>query len=104
MFTNKYKKDIEIIYTGYSLNSSNLSDLLDYIKDKRLIVNVISKSGNTMEVNFIFSKVLESMKSKYNEKELKKRIEEIERKNRPQKKYTIKEFSKTCIQKQVIPN
>ncbi len=74
MFTNKYKKDIEVIYTGYSLNSSNLSDLLDYIKDKRIIVNVISKSGNTMEVNFIFSKVLELMKGKYNEKELKKRI------------------------------
>jgi len=74
MFTNKYKKDIEIIYTGYSLNSSNLSDLLDYIKEKRVIVNVISKSGNTMEVNFIFSKVLELMKSKYSEKELRKRI------------------------------
>lgn len=74
MFTNKYKKGIEIIYTGYSLNSSNLSDLLDYIKDKRVIVNVISKSGNTMEVNFIFSKVLELMKNKYSEKELKKRI------------------------------
>ena len=74
MFTNKYKKDIEIIYTGYSLNSSNLSELLNYIKDKRVIVNVISKSGNTMEINLVFSKVLELMKSKYNEKELRKRI------------------------------
>ena len=74
MFTPKYKKDIKIIYTGYSLNSSNLSELLDYIKDKRVIVNVISKSGNTMEVNLVFSKVLELMKSKYNEKELRKRI------------------------------
>ena len=74
MFTDKYKKDIEIIYTGYSLNSSNLSSILDYIKDKRIIVNVISKSGNTMEINLVFSKVLELMKSKYNNKELKKRI------------------------------
>ena len=74
MFTNRYKKDIDIIYSGYSLNSSNLSDLLDYIKEKRVIVNVISKSGNTMEVNFVFSKVLELMKSKYSEKELRKRI------------------------------
>ena len=69
-----YKKDIDIIYSGYSLNSSNLSELLDYIKEKRVIVNVISKSGNTMEVNFVFSKVLELMKSKYSEKELRKRI------------------------------
>ena len=37
-------------------------------------------------------------------KELKKWIEEIERKNSPMKKYTIREFSKTWIQKQVIPN
>ena len=74
MFTNKYKSDIEIIYTGYSLNSSNLREIIDYIKDKRLIVNVISKSGNTMEVNFVFSKILEIMKNKYNEKELRKRI------------------------------
>lgn len=74
MFTDKYKKDIEIIYTGYSLNSSNLSSILDYIKDKRLIVNVISKSGNTLEINFVFSKVLELMKNKYNDKELRKRI------------------------------
>ena len=74
MFTDKYKKDIEIIYTGYSLNSSNLSSILDYIKDKRIIVNVISKSGNTMEINLVFSKVLELMKHKYSEKELKKRI------------------------------
>ena len=74
MFTNKYKNDVDIIYTGYSLNSNNLYELLDYIKDKRVIVNVISKSGNTMEVNFIFSKVLELMKSKYNDKELRKRI------------------------------
>ena len=74
MFTDKYKKDIEIIYTGYSLNSSNLSSILDYIKDKRIIVNVISKSGNTLEINFVFSKVLELMKNKYNDKELRKRI------------------------------
>ena len=74
MFTDNYKKDIEIIYTGYSLNSSNLSSILDYIKDKRIIVNVISKSGNTMEINLVFSKVLELMKNKYKEKELRKRI------------------------------
>lgn len=74
MLTDKYKKDIEIIYTGYSLNSSNLSSILEYIKNKRIIVNVISKSGNTMEVNFVFSKILKLMKSKYSDKELRKRI------------------------------
>ena len=81
MFNNPYKNKIQIIYTGYSMSSTNLYDLLDYIKDKKVIVNVISKSGNTMEVNFVFSKVLELMKSKYNTKELRKRIIIITNKN-----------------------
>lgn len=74
LFQNQFKTDIEIIFAGYSLSSEYLANLLDYIKNKKVIVNVISKSGNTMEVNLIFSKVLELMKKKYSEKELRKRI------------------------------
>ena len=74
LFKNQFKTDIEIIFAGYSLSSEYLANLLDYIKNKKVIVNVISKSGNTMEVNLIFAKVLELMKKKYSEKELRKRI------------------------------
>lgn len=74
MFQNPYKKDIEIIYTGYSFDSNKLASILEYIDNKRIIVNVISKSGNTLEINYTFSKVLELMRSKYSEKELRKRI------------------------------
>ena len=74
LFKNQFKTDIEIIFAGYSLSSEYLANLLDYIKNKKVIVNVISKSGNTMEVNLIFSKILELMKKKYSEKELRKRI------------------------------
>ena len=74
LFKNQFKTDIEIIFAGYSLSSEYLANLLDYIKNKKVIVNVISKSGNTMEVNLIFSKILELMKKKYSEKELRKHI------------------------------
>lgn len=74
LFKNQFKTDIEIIFAGYSLSSEYLANLLDYIKNKKVIVNVISKSGNTIEVNLIFSKILELMKKKYSEKELRKRI------------------------------
>lgn len=74
LFQNQFKIDTEIIYAGYSLSSDYLCNLLDYLKNKRVIVNVISKSGNTLEVNLIFSKVLELMRNKYKEKELRKRV------------------------------
>lgn len=74
LFENKFKKDIEIIYTGYSFDSNSLANILEYIKNKKVIVNVISKSGNTLEINYTFSKVLEFMKNKYSDKELRKRI------------------------------
>ena len=74
LFENKFKKDVEIIYTGYSFDSNSLANILEYIKNKKVIVNVISKSGNTLEINYTFSKVLEFMKDKYSDKELRKRI------------------------------
>lgn len=67
-------QDIEIKFAGYSLASHTLANLLEEIKDKQIVVNVISKSGNTTEVNLIFKKILELMKSKYSNKELRKRI------------------------------
>lgn len=74
LFQNQFKQNIEIIFTGYSLSSEYLFNLLEYLENKKVIVNVISKSGNTIEVNFVFDKILELMRKKYNEKELRKRI------------------------------
>lgn len=70
----KNKSNVEILFAGYSLSSDYLANMLDYIKDKRVVINVVSKSGNTIETNLIFSKLLEVMKEKYSKKELSKRI------------------------------
>lgn len=72
LFQNK--SNVEILFAGYSLSSDYLANLIDYIKDKRVVINVVSKSGNTIETNLIFSKLLEVMKEKYSKKELSKRI------------------------------
>ena len=48
------KSDIEIIYAGFQLSSTYLSELLDYLKDKDFCVNVISKSGTTTEPAIAF--------------------------------------------------
>ena len=75
MFTPKYEKNkVEIIYVGDSLDSTNLRDVLTYVQDKDIVLNVISKSGNTIETNLMFDVFYDLMEAKYENKELNKRI------------------------------
>lgn len=75
MFTPKYERNkVEIIYVGDSLDSTNLRDVLTYVQDKDIVLNVISKSGNTIETNLMFDVFYDLMEAKYENKELKKRI------------------------------
>ncbi|MDD2435005.1 MAG: glucose-6-phosphate isomerase [Bacilli bacterium] len=67
-------KHPEIIFLGSSLSSSYLEELIEYIKDKEVIVNVISKSGSTFETNLYFDYLYEELKKKYSKEELNKRI------------------------------
>jgi len=69
-----FSKDLEIIFAGTSLSSSYLKELINYIKDKNVIINVISKSGTTLEPNIAFDVLYEELKKKYDESELQKRI------------------------------
>ncbi|MDD2180883.1 MAG: glucose-6-phosphate isomerase [Bacilli bacterium] len=64
----------EIIFIGTSLSSTYLSDLIDYIKDKEVIINVISKSGTTLETNLYFDYLYKELTKKYESDELNKRI------------------------------
>lgn len=65
----EYKKsnDTEIIYVGNNLSSDYIHDILDYITGKNICVNVISKSGNTLETVLTFNVFLEYMKNTYND-------------------------------------
>lgn len=68
------KNSPEIIFAGNSLSSDYLTSLIDYIQDKEVILNVISKSGNTLEPSICFNAIYKALKTRYHEDEIKKRI------------------------------
>lgn len=67
-------KESKVIFVGTSLSTDYLNEILKLIETKSVIMNVISKSGNTLEVLATYDVLLSKMKSKYNEEELKKRV------------------------------
>ncbi|MFA5602342.1 MAG: glucose-6-phosphate isomerase [Bacilli bacterium] len=72
-FYNEIKKP-EIQFVGTSLSSDYYHDLIEKIKDKELIVNVISKSGGTLETTIFYHLIMKMMRDKYSSEELKKRV------------------------------
>ena len=55
IFFNEFlKSDTEVIYLGHDLSSKYLGDVISYIRDKDVSVNVISKSGTTLEVKVVY--------------------------------------------------
>jgi glucose-6-phosphate isomerase len=68
--TNK----LPVYYAGNNISSDYLHQLLSVIKDKRITVVVISKSGTTTEPAIAFRVIKKFLESKYKGDELKKRI------------------------------
>ena len=58
-------KKCEVLFAGTSLSSDYLADLIEYIKDKDVCINLISKSGSTLEPNLAFDALMEVMNKKY---------------------------------------
>ena len=75
MFSSYFKKsEPEIIFGGFNISSEYTKELLEYIKDKNVYVNVVSKSGTTLEPSICFDLVLNELKKRYSKEELQKRI------------------------------
>ena len=75
MFKNHFKKkDTELIYLGTNLSTNYLLEVIDYIKDKDVTLNVISKSGTTLEVSLVYKIIKTELEKKYSNEELKSRI------------------------------
>ena len=68
------RKTPQILYVGNNLSSNYISDLIDYIADKDVSINVISKSGTTTEPAIAFRIFREILENKYSLKEARKRI------------------------------
>ena len=74
--TNSIKKEgkVEIIYVGNNLSSSYINEVIDYVSDKDISINVISKSGKTTEPAIAFRIFRSLLENKYGVDEARKRI------------------------------
>lgn len=68
------RKTPQILYVGNNLSPNYLNDLIDFIGDKDICINVISKSGTTTEPAIAFRFFREFLETKYGVKEARKRI------------------------------
>ena len=75
VFKTYFKKDsFEVIHAGTTLSTKFIEDLLNELKDKNYCINVISKSGQTMEVKMIYNILKEDLKKKYGSENIKDHI------------------------------
>lgn len=64
----------KIFFIGTNISAKATNDLIKICKNKHVIINVISKSGNTLEASIAFRVFKEFMEEKYGKIEAKKRI------------------------------
>ena len=75
LFSSTFKKEKpEVIYIGNNLSATYLKEVMDYVREKKVTVNVISKSGSTLEIKIAYNLIKEMMENKYSDDELKRRM------------------------------
>ncbi len=79
-FNEKFKKyfddtSFEVIYAGTTLSSKYLDELYKHLDKKNFCINVISKSGTTMETTITYNLLKDLLKRKFTDsEEIRKRI------------------------------
>ena len=79
-FNEKFRKyfdddSFEVIYAGTTLSSKYLDELYKHLDKKNFCINVISKSGTTMETTVTYNLLKDLLKRKFtDEEEIRKRI------------------------------
>lgn len=68
------RKFPQIFFAGNSISSTYLSELIEFVKDKSIYVNVISKSGTTTEPALAFRFFKELLEKKYGKDGARQRI------------------------------
>ncbi len=75
--TIKFLRNSELIpvdYAGHNMSVDGLYELLENVKNKRITICVISKSGTTTEPAIAFRIIKKVMEEKYSKEELRQRI------------------------------
>lgn len=67
MFSGYFSSKFEIIYAGTTMSEEYLKDLVGYLSDKDFSINVISKSGNTLETKTAYNYLINYMKTRYSD-------------------------------------
>jgi glucose-6-phosphate isomerase len=67
-------KNSQILYAGNHLSAPALTQLLNQLDDRSIALNVVSKSGSTLETSVAFQLLHDYMKKRYSPKELQQRI------------------------------
>lgn len=68
------KNKTEVIFIGNTFSSTYFKQVEEYIKDKSVVLNVISKSGTTTETAMAFRMLKQMMEKRYGKEECKERI------------------------------
>ena len=68
------KSKVEIVYVGNNLSANYMNKIIDYVSDKDISINVISKSGKTTEPAIAFRIFRNLMENKYGVDQARKRI------------------------------
>ena len=68
------ESDKEVVFIGNTFSSTYISQVMEHIKDKDVVVNVISKSGTTTETALAFRLLKQFMERKYGKEGAKERI------------------------------
>lgn len=75
------KSKVEVLFAGTSFDYCDLSQILEAIKDKDVTVNVVSKSGTTVEILVTLNIIERFMKNKYKNDYKKRMIFTTDREN-----------------------
>ena len=74
LYNSINKKNPDIYFAGTNISSRYLNSLLEICKDKDVSINVISKSGSTIEPGIAFRVFRDFLEKKYGKEESKSRI------------------------------
>lgn len=74
LLSKEERKSPQIFFAGNSISSTYLSELIEFVKDKSIYVNVISKSGTTTEPALAFRFFKELLEQKYGKDGARQRI------------------------------
>lgn len=74
LLTRKERKAPQILYVGNNMSPNYINDLIDYVANKEISINVISKSGTTTEPAIAFRIFRELLETKYGIEKAQKRI------------------------------